>query len=416
MRVACPNGARRASDRGASAGHEPLAAPRHSGGSAARYGQQAQELEEQVGGEERGDLGGSVELRRDLHEIEAGEVESPQAPNQAQGLVAGEAAHLRRPRGGRIGGVHRVDVEGHVDLPAGEPPELLRGPPHAPILDLVEGDDLHAVFGLEVEVRRLVEWAPNSELDRPPGIDDALFHRTTEHRAVEILRAEVLVPAIRVAIEMDEPHRAVAPRDRTQDGQRDRMVAAHADGDDVRVEELANLLLDHLEGALDGNGHDVDVAVVGDAQPFEGRDALGMTVGANHGGLGADLAGAEARAGAVGGAAVERDAEQRHFEGAQLTAVGQTHEGGDPAEAGRDKGVGWPELAHVPFPPRRRSRGRPAGLAGPLSAHSRSTIWAIQSVIRAYTFSPYARVARPGSPQIPRNESSIGGCADGRGW
>src|SRR5215468_804502 len=142
-------------------------------------------------------------------------------------------------------------------------------------------------------------------------------------------------------------------RDRTQDGQRDRMVAAHADGDDVGVEELANFLLDDLEGALDGNGHDVDVAVVGDAQPFEGRDALGMTVGANHGGLGADLAGAEARAGAVGGAAVERDAEQRHFEGTQLTAVGQAHEGGDPAEAGRDKGVGRPELAHHPFPPRR---------------------------------------------------------------
>src|SRR5262249_42660135 len=157
--------------------------------------------EEQVGGEEGGDLGGSVELRRDLHEIEAGEVESPQAANQAQGLVAGEAAHLRRPRGGRIGGGPPGAVASHVDPPPGEPPELLRGPRHAPILDLVEGDDLHAVFGLEVEVRRLVERAPNSELDRPPGIDDALFDRTTEHRAVEILRAEVLVPAIRVAVE-----------------------------------------------------------------------------------------------------------------------------------------------------------------------------------------------------------------------
>ena len=157
----------------------------------------------------------------------------------------------------------------------------------------------------------------------------------------------------------------------------------------MRVEHLADLLLDHLERALDGDGHHVDVAVVGDPQPLEGRDPLGMTVGADHRGLGPDLAGTEAGARAVRGPTVEGNAEERHLEGTEVAAVGQPHERGDLAEARRDEGVRRVEIAHLLPLPQRRFRARGTILAlPPLSIHSRFTIWTIQSVIRAYTLSP----------------------------
>ena len=106
---------------------------------------------------------------------------------------------------------------------------LFNRPRDAASLHLIDVDHRDAVLAMEVEVVFAVHRSADADLDEPPAVDQPLFDRAAERRAVEVLAAEVLVPRVDVRVELHEPERTVAPGERTQNRQRDRMVAADHD-------------------------------------------------------------------------------------------------------------------------------------------------------------------------------------------
>ena len=129
--------------------------------------------------------------------------------------------------------------------------------------------------------------------------------------------------------------RPVPLRQRAQDRQRDRMVAADDDRPRAGVGNRADPRLDRLVALLDADRRRVDVADVGDVQAIERRDLLEVAVAADQRRLRANLARAEARAGPVRGAAVVRHADDRDVEAARILDVRQPHEGRRLREARR---------------------------------------------------------------------------------
>ena len=117
------------------------------------------------------------------------------------------------------------------------------------------------------------------------------------------------------------------------------MIAANADAACAGFEDWSDSLLDALEGVFDGERIDGEVAEVGDAIFREGIYVEDGIPRADDGGLNANVAGTEARAGTISGAAVEGDSDERNVEFFGLSDVRKAHEGGDAGEAGVAEGV-----------------------------------------------------------------------------
>src|SRR5262245_18073718 len=73
-------------------------------------GELTHELEHQIGGEQRGDLSGAIVGGRHLDDVRSYQAEPVEPAHQPERLVGREPAHLGRPGGGSVGGIHRVDV------------------------------------------------------------------------------------------------------------------------------------------------------------------------------------------------------------------------------------------------------------------------------------------------------------------
>ena len=85
------------------------------------------------------------------------------------------------------------------------------------------------VLVVEGEVLGAVERPADADLDHAARIDQPLLDRAPERRAVEELAAEVLVPGVGMRVEVHDAERPVAARQRAQDRQRDRVIAADAE-------------------------------------------------------------------------------------------------------------------------------------------------------------------------------------------
>ncbi len=199
---------------------------------------------------------------------------------------------------------------------------------------------------MEVEVPGTVEGAADSDLDGPPRVDETLLHRPAELGSVEVLGAEVLVPGIRVGVEMDQSHRSVSPGNGPENRQGHRVVSSHRDRDHAVPEQALDLTLHRLVGPLDGDRNHVHVAVVGDPELLEGRDVQDWIPGTDQGRLIADRARPEAGARSVGRAAIVGDPDQPDVQPLGVPNVGQAHEGRRLAEPRRPERVERPEVVH----------------------------------------------------------------------
>jgi hypothetical protein len=112
-----------------------------------------------------------------------------------------------------------------------------------------------------------------------------------------------------VGVELDEGDGAVLFGNGAEDGEADGVVAADADAADSSLEKRSDSLFNAEKSVFDGEGIYREIAEIGDAIFGEGIDVEYRIPGANDGGLYANVARAEARAGAIGGATVERDAD-----------------------------------------------------------------------------------------------------------
>jgi hypothetical protein len=151
---------------------------------------------------------------------------------------------------------------------------------------------------------------------------------------VRIFAAEIFVPEIVVGVELNEGDGAVFFGYGAEDGETDGMVTADANTASACLENRSNSLLDALEGVFDGERVDGEIAEIGDAIFGEGIYVEDRIPRTDDCGLDADVARTEAWAGAIGGAAVERDADEGEVEFFGLRDVRKAHEGGDAGEAG----------------------------------------------------------------------------------
>ena len=125
---------------------------------------------------------------------------------------------------------------------------------------------------------------------------------------------------------------------------------------------------------LQVEGVDRDVADVGDLQAVEGRRARRHVVGPNQAAFGADLARAEAGAGAVGGADVHRHADEAGVEtlGGRPASAGASSSPGPPKRGISLPPSGWLKLVMAGFLRGRRVPADQAAAAATAAAAARS--------------------------------------------
>ena len=150
--------------------------------------------------------------------------------------------------------------------------------------------------------------------------------------------AEIAVVGVGMGVEMDHADRPLLG-DGAEDRQRDQVVAAGRQRQAPAAWTLAKKRSMRPSAVHQVDRIDRRVAEIGDARQLVGRDAADMMHLAHEARHVADLARPVARAGAVGGAAVPRHADQRDVEARRIGHVRQAHEGRDVAEARHDGAV-----------------------------------------------------------------------------
>ena len=154
-------------------------------------------------------------------------------------------------------------------------------------------------------------------------VDQPFLGRPSERRPVEVALVEVLVPRVAVGIELHERERAVTFRDCPQLGERDRVVAAEAQGGHACLDERREPLFDAGEAPGSVARRHRDIAVVDDAERLDQVDPEGRMERAQERGGGPDRLRPEARARAEARPGVEGDPDRRH-----VHALGQSRAGG----------------------------------------------------------------------------------------
>src|SRR5439155_24860027 len=115
---------------------------------------------------------------------------------------------------------------------------------------LLARDDLEPERARVVEVARGEQRPAHPGLYRSRRLDQALLDGAPERRSVEVPLVEVLVPRVRVRVELDERHLPVPAREGAELRERDRVVAAEDEREDTGVDERSESSLDPLVRAL----------------------------------------------------------------------------------------------------------------------------------------------------------------------
>jgi len=309
----------------------------------------AEQFVEQIRRQERCDLTGVVG-RGDFDKIATDDIQPAEGANEFKDLDAGETADLRSACAGGVSGIDGVDIESDVDGLAAKCAQMALNEGQTFFVKLLSRDHFDFVFAGEVEIVFAIDLSTEAHLQDAAIHEKTFFKGAAEGGAMRILAAEIFVPQVVVSVELDERDGAVLFGDGAKDGETDGVIAAHANAADAGLEKRSDSLLDAEEGVFDGKRVYGKIAEVGYAIFGEGIYVEDGVPGADDGGLDADVARTEARAGAIGGAAVERDADEGDLELFGLWDVREAHEGGDAGEASilqSVEGVGmWqPKLA-----------------------------------------------------------------------
>ena len=144
--------------------------------------------------------------------------------------------------------------------------------------------------------------------------------------------AEIAVPGVGVGVEVDHAEGPVAG-DGAHDRQRDQMVAAGRQRHRAGPVQCGEEALDAPDRVVQVDRVDRGVAAIGDPANLVGADVERVVGAPDQARHVADFTRAVAGAGAVGGAAVPRHADQRDVHVREVGDVGQPHEGRHGAEA-----------------------------------------------------------------------------------
>src|ERR1700730_4981729 len=207
-------------------------------------------------------------------------------------------------------------------------------------VELLGGDHADFVRVGEIEIAFAVNLAAKADLQDTALLQKTFLEGAAKGRAVGILAAEIFVPKIVVGIELDKTNGSMLLRNRAKEGKADGVIPADADAPHCGVVKSSHSLLDALKGVFDGKRIDAQVAEVRDAVFGKRVHLQNRIPRTNNRGLRAHVAWPETRTGAIGGAAVKRDADQRDFQLFGLGNMRQTHESRDAGEARVGERVG----------------------------------------------------------------------------
>jgi outer membrane protein assembly complex protein YaeT len=211
---------------------------------------------------------------------------------------------------------------------------------HSAFVELFGGDHADFVCACEIEIIFAVDLTAEAYLQDAAVCKEAFFEGAAEWCAVRILTAEIFIPEIVVGVELDKVDGpAVFFGDGAQDREADGVVAADAGGAGSGGEDRYDALLDATEGVFDGQRIDREVAKVCDAVFFERIEFQDGIPRPNDCRLYSHVARAETRTGAIGGAAVKRDADDGDVQFFRFRDVRETHKGGYAGEARVLEGV-----------------------------------------------------------------------------
>ena len=227
----------------------------------------AQEVEQDLGREDRGDSGRIIG-RRHFHQIDADDVAAPgNALQQLHDLPIEEAAVAGRARAGRDRGVERVDVD--RDVVARTFGDQLQHALGAELAALAHRADLRAAPArILVALARGRGDVADAELGQP---GDVGLLRGAAHRvAMALAHAVPHVDEIQMRVDLDQVDRWLVAEG-THAGDVDRMVAAQDHRHGAALEDLADR---RLRVAVAGGGvgmHDVGVAHIDDPDLVGGQ-------------------------------------------------------------------------------------------------------------------------------------------------
>ena len=231
----------------------------------------------------------------------------PREPAQDRLHLPGrQAADLRRAGAGREGGIERIDVEAEIGgRVADDAADALGDRCRAALVHVLRGDDRDALADRPVVDVRLHRRA-DADLHHAARIDQPLLDRVIEHRAVRIALPEIVRPGVDMGVEVHQRQRAAARcASARSSGSVIAVVAAQRD----QMRERGRLLLDQRE-ALRGYRRAQCAK-----SPMSARGSAagsihnaGMVAVDQHAARLSDRGRPEARAAAVGGADVERNA------------------------------------------------------------------------------------------------------------
>lgn len=247
-------------------------------------------------------------------------------------MDAGETADLRSARAGGVSGIDAIDIESDVDGFAAKGAEMALDDGQTLFVKLLSSDHFDFVGAGKVKILFAVDLAAKTDLQDTAIYQKTFFKSAAEGRAVGIFAAEIFVPQVVVSVELDERDGAVLFGDGAEDGETDGVIATDADAADAGLKKGSDSLLDAGEGVFDGKRIDGEIAEVGNAIFGEGIYVEDGVPGADDGGLDADVARAEAGAGAIRCAAVKGDTDEGDLEFFGLGDVREAHEGGDASE------------------------------------------------------------------------------------
>lgn len=234
-----------------------------------------------------GDLRGVVERRAVANDVRADEVQATESVDNFQDLAEPQAVQLGIGDAGSLARIDHIEIEGEVGgmvaddrespFQHGLRPQLEEG---------LRGDEFREIFLRPIIHSRVAHGASHADLDGAIRIDDPILGGKAE-RAGMVAGAQEGQHRVVVAVEMDQSQglRESGGPGRAKDRSGDRVVPAHAHGDDAGSVDFFKKRLDILRGrvGVQPTWHGY-VAEVANAHQLEGIDAkLAMGAGIGHG-------------------------------------------------------------------------------------------------------------------------------------
>src|SRR6266850_3463243 len=313
-----------------------------------------------------------VVLRLNLDQVEPDQIEAAQPAHQPERIAAGRSPDFGRAGPWREARVNEIDVKAQEDRTLPDALEHLgQNLTDASLQERLGRDQVEAQRSRAVAIRWSIQRASDAELYRPRGIDQPFLDRPATPRAMGVPLSPVVVPGIRVRIEIDQTDRSVPLEDRAELSQGYGVVPAKSERDYSGIQDRLQPFFDDRVRGLHVSRYHRQVARVDRGDELEDVDVLLDVVRPQQPRRFANGRRAESAADPVAHRGVERDPDERGVDAGHVHHIGESHESPDPGKSRRLHGVDRPVARYTRPTALRHVRARTPPLSGSLRGSCR---------------------------------------------